>query len=70
MNGKQAKRIRKKVYGEFSIRNRGYYLTASNRHVPEKQDMVICDRLRNLYQRTKTIFKAMSHIQKRRIVNG
>jgi hypothetical protein len=70
MNGKQAKKIRKKVYGEFSIRNRGYYLTVSNRHKPTVQDQVICDRLRNLYQRTKSIFKAMSHIQKRRLSNG
>jgi hypothetical protein len=69
MRGTVAKRIRRKVYGEMSMRNRAYYLVASNRHKPKKRDMVICDRLRNLYQRTKAIFKSLNVNQKRRLKN-
>lgn len=70
MNGKQVKKIKRKVYGEHSFRARGYYLAPSNHHAPDRQDMVVCDRLRNLYQRTKKLFKSMNEPQKRKVANG
>ena len=47
MRGIKAKRIRREVYGDFSIRHRRYFRLESG--------MVVCDDRRRCYQRAKRV---------------
>jgi hypothetical protein len=56
MNQKTAKKIRKQVYGDLSLRERKYY-KAEVEHKPGKNDHIrIADDKRREYQLTKKAF--------------
>lgn len=62
MRGTKAKAIRRKVYGNYSIRNRGYYIAPG---VPEGEyGQIICDQMRHLYQKSKKLFKTLNRKEK------
>lgn len=51
MRAKVARRLRKSVYGDFSLRARKYY------HHPKIPGTIITDRRRQEYQRVKKAYK-------------
>lgn len=63
MRGKRAKAIRKKIYGDLSVKERKYFFKEHRKIVDKKRKLfkiskqIVSDRMRQVYQKAKRIFK-------------